>query len=112
MQRAYDFLQGNLSHTGCRTTQSFTPHQRPRGRIIPRIRLCHVPIKDILITQAVGQPTDSCCTIGGTCESGHPGKCRIYSVGSAGFAIFMLRLLILRRNGASAMTAHADEIWY
>jgi len=42
------------SHTGCRTTQTLTPCQRPRGWISSRIYWHHVPIKNILITQTVG----------------------------------------------------------
>ena len=48
-----------LSHTGGRTTQTLTPHPRPRGRIASRILGCHVPSKDILITQTVSAPSEA-----------------------------------------------------
>src|SRR5512139_165457 len=56
-RRALDFFQRNLSHTGCRTTQTLTPHQRPCGGIPSRIRCCHIPSKFILITPAVSHLT-------------------------------------------------------
>jgi hypothetical protein len=53
---ALDFFQRNLSPSGCRTTQTLTPHQRPCGGISSRIRGGHIPSKFILLTLTVGPP--------------------------------------------------------